>query len=116
MTRSLWMRPLLAGLALVVVGIAACTTPTEYDVEVGQRVRIEAEVDVQMEDGRHGVVWPENTFRTNSGDHCLVESDRLLTIERVDAQPAQRPAPDHPTRDGACDRKARRQEEGGGPR
>ena len=40
MTHKIWFRPVVAGFALVVLGIAACTAPTEYDVEMGKQVQI----------------------------------------------------------------------------
>ena len=35
-----WFRPIIAGLALLVIGIAACNAPTQYDVEVGKKLTI----------------------------------------------------------------------------
>jgi hypothetical protein len=40
MTHKTWFRPVVAGLALLVLGVAACTTPTEYDVQMGQQVTL----------------------------------------------------------------------------
>jgi hypothetical protein len=40
MTHKTWFRPVLAGVALTVLGIAACTAPTDYDVEMGKQVNI----------------------------------------------------------------------------
>jgi len=40
MTHRIWFRPALIGVAVLALGIAACTTPTEYDVEVGQKMTI----------------------------------------------------------------------------
>ena len=35
-----WFRPVIASLALLVIGIAACNAPTQYDVEVGKKLTI----------------------------------------------------------------------------
>jgi hypothetical protein len=35
-----WFRPVVASLALLAIGIAACNAPTEYEVEVGQKLSI----------------------------------------------------------------------------
>ncbi len=40
MTHKIWFRPVVAGFALLVLGIAACTAPTEYDVEMGKQMMI----------------------------------------------------------------------------
>lgn len=40
MTHKIWFRPVVAGVALLILGIAACTAPTEYDVEMGKQVQI----------------------------------------------------------------------------
>ncbi len=40
MTHRIWFRPTLAALAITVLGVAACNTPTSYDVKMGQRVAI----------------------------------------------------------------------------
>lgn len=40
MTHKIWFRPVVAGFALVALGIAACTAPTEYDVEMGKQLQI----------------------------------------------------------------------------
>jgi hypothetical protein len=41
MTHRFWFRPALAVLAMAALGVAACTTPTEYEVTMGQRVTME---------------------------------------------------------------------------
>lgn len=41
MTHRFWFRPALAVLALAALGVAACTTPTEYEVTLGQRVTMQ---------------------------------------------------------------------------
>ena len=35
-----WFRPVIACLALLVLGVAACNAPTQYDVEVGKKLTI----------------------------------------------------------------------------
>jgi hypothetical protein len=40
MTHKTWFRPVVAGLALLILGVAACTAPTEYDVEMGKQMQI----------------------------------------------------------------------------
>lgn len=40
MTRKIWFRPVLAAVGLVILGVAACTAPTEYEVEVGKQMSI----------------------------------------------------------------------------
>ncbi len=40
MTHKIWFRPVVAGFALLILGIAACTAPTEYDVEMGKQMQI----------------------------------------------------------------------------
>lgn len=35
-----WFRPVMASLAVLVLGIAACNAPTSYDVEMGKRMTI----------------------------------------------------------------------------
>jgi hypothetical protein len=39
MKQTTWMRPLLASMAVLVLGVAACNTPTEYEVPVGQQLQ-----------------------------------------------------------------------------
>jgi len=38
--QTTWFRPVVATLAVLVLGIAACNAPTEYDVEMGQQMTI----------------------------------------------------------------------------
>jgi len=38
--RNWWTRPVFAGLVVMSLGIAACSTPTSYDVELGQQMSI----------------------------------------------------------------------------
>ncbi len=40
MTHRIWFRPALACLALAALGVAACSTPTEYDVSMGQQLTV----------------------------------------------------------------------------
>jgi hypothetical protein len=40
MTHKIWFRPVVAAVAMLILGIAACTAPTEYDVEMGKQVQI----------------------------------------------------------------------------
>jgi len=41
MKQSTWMRPLLACLIVAVLGVAACQTPTEYEVPMGQQLQLD---------------------------------------------------------------------------
>lgn len=40
MKQSTWMRPLLACLTVAILGVAACQTPTEYEVPAGQNLDV----------------------------------------------------------------------------
>lgn len=40
MTHRIWFRPAVAMLALVALGIVACTAPTEYEVEMGKQLSV----------------------------------------------------------------------------
>jgi len=40
MTHRMWFRPAVAMLALVTLGIVACTAPTEYEVEMGKQLSV----------------------------------------------------------------------------
>ena len=40
MTHRMWFRPVAAMLALTVLGIVACTAPTEYEVEMGKQLNV----------------------------------------------------------------------------
>ena len=72
MTHRTWFRPALAMFAMAALGIAACTAPTEYEVEMGKQVNVSfdglaksADLDTRLEElsawveGRDGVdgVW-----------------------------------------------------------
>ncbi|MFO7609511.1 MAG: hypothetical protein R6X35_09990 [Candidatus Krumholzibacteriia bacterium] len=41
MTHRFWFRPALVVLAVAALGVAACTTPTEYEITLGQRVTMQ---------------------------------------------------------------------------
>lgn len=43
MTHRFWFKPALAVLAMAALGVAACTTPTEYEVSMGQRVTMQVD-------------------------------------------------------------------------
>ena len=41
--QTTWLRPILASFCVLILGVAACNTPTEYEVQMGERLTLTVE-------------------------------------------------------------------------